>query len=303
MNSDTAFLRSRVDAHQHFWQIARGDYRWMDPNDAGLAPIRRDFGADDLRPWRQAHDVVQTVLVQAADSTAETDFLLSLARAHPEVAGVVGWVDVSDVRSVATLERWADTSGGALKSVRPMLQDLSDPQWIAHAPHPDVVRALIRLGLRFDALVKPWHLEALQVFVQRWPDLPVVIDHAAKPQMVRGWDDALWVQPWSKGLAALGEHAQVHCKFSALLTEAAAPASAGGDAGYAMLQPVWERLMTAFGPHRLMWGSDWPVVNLVADYTAWASLAERFIGTLSADEQAQVWAGTARRFYGLPVPV
>ena len=293
MNS-SALGQARIDAHQHFWRRARGDYAWLRADDASLAPLLRDFSPADLAPLMAASGVARTVLVQAADTTAETDYLLSLAAEHDSIAGVVGWIDLSRRESIATLEAWALEP--KFKSVRPMLQDLPQTDWIAHAPHPDVVRALVRLGLRFDALVKPPHLNALLRFVQAWPDLPVVIDHAAKPQLAQGWH-AEWAEGWKRDMAALAAQPQVSCKFSGLLTEMQARQRVDARA---LLRPVWDTLLQRFGAQRVMWGSDWPVLTLAGDYAGWAALAGSFIGELSASEQAQVWHDSARRFYGLP---
>ncbi|MEJ8854869.1 amidohydrolase family protein [Variovorax robiniae] len=281
----------RIDAHQHFWRPSRGDYGWLRADDPGIAPLYRDFMPADLQATLQAHHVEQTVLVQAAESEAETEFMLGLAESTPFIGGVVGWVDVSLAESSTTLARWVERHLH-LKGVRPMLQDLADTEWIAHAPHADTVRTMQRLGLRFDALVKPQHLGALLRFVQSWPDLPVVIDHAAKPQLRAGWD-VDWAGPWRRQMAELAAHSQVVCKFSGLLTEA--PDSAGA----AQLRPVWDHLLECFGPTRLLWGSDWPVLNLASDYANWIGVANSLIGELSPDEQASVWHDTAARFYGL----
>ncbi|MEJ8846944.1 amidohydrolase family protein [Variovorax rhizosphaerae] len=281
----------RIDAHQHFWRPARGDYGWLRADDPGLAPLYRDFMPTDLQPTLQTHQVAQTVLVQAAESEAETEFMLSLAESTTFIGGVVGWVDLSRAESTSTLARWAERHPH-LKGVRPMLQDLADADWIAHAPYADTVRTMQRLGLRFDALVKPQHLSGLLRFVQAWPDLPVVIDHAAKPQLRAGWN-ADWAGSWRRQMAELAAHPQVVCKFSGLLTEA--PEAAGA----AELRPVWSHLLECFGPDRLLWGSDWPVLNLASDYVNWIGVADSLIGELSVDEQASVWHDTAARFYGL----
>ena len=286
----------RIDAHQHCWQPARGDYGWLRADVPALAPLLRDFGPADLQSLLARHQVAQTVLVQAAPSEAETDYLLGLATAHGFIAGVVGWVDLSRADAVATLQRW--TRHPKFKGVRPMLQDLPDAGWIASAPHPDAMRALLVLGLRFDALVQPWHLAPLQQFLQAWPSLPVMIDHAAKPQLAAGWS-AAWADDWRQGLAAIARLPQVMCKLSGLLTEAA-PADCGTvDTTVAALQPVWHHLLQHFGPGRLVWGSDWPVLTLAADYARWVAVSEVLIGSLPATDQAAVWAGNARRFYGL----
>jgi L-fuconolactonase len=286
----------RVDAHQHFWRPARGDYDWLDATNPALAPLVRDFEPQDLAPLRRAHGIGRTVVVQAAATMEETEHLLALADGHPEIAGVVGWIDLSDPDRLPVLERWAKHR--AFKGVRPMLQDLPDPQWIAHGPHPSMVEALIHQGLRLDALVKPPHLAPLIRFVERWPDLKVVIDHAAKPVLREGWQ-ADWVAPWRSGMAALAAHPQVCCKFSGLLTEADASQITSPEAAAGLIAPVWDELLQRFGPARLMWGSDWPVLNLVSDYGRWADIAGRFIDLLALADRQAVWGGTAERFYAL----
>lgn len=287
----------RIDSHQHFWQPARGDYGWLDAANPAVAPLVRDVLPADFAPIRQRHGIAASVLVQAAPSVAETDWLLGLAQADASIAAVVGWVDLSRPESADTLQRWAATQP-KLRSVRPMLQDLPDDDWIAHAPHPAVVQAMREAGLRFDALVKPQHLAGLRRFVERWPDLPVVIDHAAKPQLAEGWQ-AAWVAPWRKHLAALAQAPQVVAKFSGILTEHRPAAVATEADALAAVQPVWDALLGGFGPDRVMWGSDWPVLTLAADYDRWVAVSQRLIGSLPAADQQAVWAGTAARFYGL----
>ena len=180
------------------------------------------------------------MLVQAAASEAETAYLLDLADRHPFVGTVVGWVDLARAESAATLARWCEAHS-ALRGVRPMLQDLAAADWIAHAPHPEALRALQRLGLRFDALVRPRELEALLRFVRAWPELPVVIDHAAKPCLAEGWT-AAWADPWRARMAELAACPNVMCKFSGLLTEA--PPGADANA----LRPAWDHLLQLLRP-------------------------------------------------------
>lgn len=282
----------KVDSHQHFWRLSRGDYDWLDVTAPALAPLARDFEPADLAPLRAAHGVTKTVLVQAAATEAETDHMLALADADDSIAGVVGWVDLADITRLPTLHRWAKHP--KFKGVRPMLQDLPDVNWLDHGPDARMVAALIDLGLRLDALVKTEHLPALARFTARWRDLPVVIDHAAKPALAHGWR-APWAIAWRAGLVELATQPQVCCKFSGLLTEMndshAEPAE--------LIAPVWQTLVSLFGAERLMWGSDWPVLNLAADYRTWVELAGDCIATLPAAGQAAVWHGTATRFYGL----
>ncbi len=291
-----AAMTARIDSHHHFWRVARGDYGWLRADELAIAPLVRDFLPPNLIGTLKALGITQTVLVQAAPTEAETDFLLELAADHDFIAGVVGWVDLSQPESVATLERWA--AQPKFKGVRPMLQDLPANDWIAREPHADVVQAMVRLGLRFDALVKPWHLEPLLRFVKRHPQLPVVIDHAAKPQLVQGWQ-AHWAGTWRRHMASLAEQPQVSCKLSGLLGEAPPSASHSVAEGVDALRPVWDLLLQWFGPERLMWGSDWPVLTLVADYARWVSVCDSLIGELAPAGQASVWHGSAQRFYAL----
>lgn len=281
----------RIDAHQHFWRLARGDYDWLDVSDPALAPLARDFEPADLAPLREANEVTQLVLVQAAATEAETDHLLALADAHEEIAGVVGWIDLADASRLPKLQRWARHP--KFKGVRPMLQDLPDVSWLDSGPAPAMVQALVDLGLRLDALVKTEHLPALARFATRWPALPIVIDHAAKPVLAQGWR-APWAKAWRAGLGELSQHPQVSCKFSGLVTEMPDHADTAE-----MLAPVWQTLVSLFGADRLMWGSDWPVLNLAADYDSWIERAGDCIATLPAVGQTAVWRGTAARFYGL----
>jgi L-fuconolactonase len=278
---------SRVDAHQHFWTLARPDYGWLTP---ALGPIYRDFQPADLQPLLAAQQVGRTVLVQAAPTVAETDYMLALAAQYPFVQGVVGWVDLAAASAPAELERLAGNP--VFKGVRPMLQDLPDADWIASAPIDPAVQALLRLGLSFDALVNTAHLPHLLRFAQRYPALPIVIDHCAKPQVARGPGHLAFAQ-WREGMAALARLPQVCCKLSGLVTEA------GPGWQAATLSPYVDTVLELFGPQRLMWGSDWPVLNLAADYPAWVAATELLLQRLDPSSAQAVWGGTAERFYRL----
>jgi L-fuconolactonase len=291
-----ALTMTRIDSHQHFWSPARGDYTWLRTDDPVLAPLQRAFLPADLEPILQASATARTVLVQAADSVAETDFLLCLAKRNDFIGGVVGWVDLSRSDAVATLEAWARYP--QFKGVRPMLQDLPEVDWIERAPRADAVMAMIRLGLRLDALVKPQHLPSLLRFLRAWPDLQVVIDHGAKPQLAQGWQSE-WAPLWRRGMAELAALPRVHCKFSGVLTELQPHQRASAQACVDEVRPVWDALLEWFGPERLMWGSDWPVVTLASSYDQWLATAEVFISQLPPSEQDAVWRGTAQRFYAI----
>lgn len=273
----------RIDAHQHFWSLARGDYGWLGPD---LTPLYRDFGPADLQPLLAAHGVRGTVLVQAAPTLAETQWLLQLAAQHDLVRGVVGWVDMVAPDAPATIATLA--ANPLLKSVRPMLQDLPDPAWIATTPIAPAVRALVQHGLCFDALVKPPHLPHLLAFAERHPALPIVIDHAAKPDIARGA-----FSDWRRSLQALAQLPAIHCKLSGLATEA------GPGWSVATLRPFAEAVLELFGPQRVIWGSDWPVLQLAGDYAGWVLACEQLLAPLDAADRHAVWAGNAERFYRL----
>ena len=274
----------RVDAHHHVWRLDRGDYGWLTP---ALAPIYRDFGLDDVRPQLRAFGIDHTVLVQAAPTVAETEFLLDVAANSAElVRGVVGWADLASPDAVDTIARLARNP--LLKSIRPMLHDIADPDWIARADVQAALAALPRLGLRFDALVKSAQLPALLRMVERNPDLDDVIDHGEKPPIAsRGW------QPWAQQLEALARHPRVHCKLSGLATEAEAAWTAQSLARYV------DHLVACFGTQRLLWRRDCPVVDLAGGYARWASATDALLAGVSASDRAAIRGGNAMRFYGL----
>ncbi|PTB19260.1 amidohydrolase [Trinickia symbiotica] len=274
-----------VDAHQHFWAISRGDYGWLTP---ALAPLYRDFGPADFAPLAQAAGVARSIVVQAAPTVAETRYLLDLARDNPVVAGVVGWVPLDDAAAPALIAELAREP--KFKGVRPMLQDLPDDDWIARAPLGPAIDALIEHGLAFDALVFARHLPHLLTFAQRHPELRIVIDHGAKPPIAEG--DADW-QPWADRIAELARLPRIHCKISGLATEA------GPGWTDETLAPYVGHLVAHFGAKRLMWGSDWPVLELNGDYGGWHACAARLTGRLTDDERAAIFGGTATTFYGL----
>lgn len=286
----------RIDGHCHYWALQRGDYGWLTPEATHLQAIYRDFGAAEMRPLAQAAGIARRILVQAAPTEAETQYLLDQGRDDTDVAGVVGWVDLSSADSIASLERFA--ADPLFKGVRPMLQDLEDADWIATRPNAKAVAALKRLGLRFDALVLPQHLQALRRFVEAHPDLPVVIDHAAKPAFAAANDDPRHAM-WKLGMTELSGHLHLCCKLSGLLTELPAESRPTPDAAMAALRPTVDSLLTWFGPDRLIWGSDWPVLTLAAPFAFWEEVTARLLDGLGQSERAAILGGTAARFYGI----
>jgi L-fuconolactonase len=274
----------RIDAHQHFWSVARTDYGWLTPE---LPTLYRDFQPADLQPMLATHHVTGTVLVQAAPSAAEARYLLGLASQHAFIQGVVCWVDLTAADAPAVIDGLAQHP--AFKGVRPILQDLPDDAWIADAPIAPAIDQLIRLGLSFDALVKPRHLPYLLRFAQRHPQLPIVIDHAAKPDIAAGDFDN-----WRRDLAALARLPGMRVKLSGLVTEAGPGWTTG------TLRPVIDTVLELFGPQATMWGSDWPVLNQAGDYAKWVHTSDELLAGLSPTERQAVFAGNAQDFYRLP---
>jgi L-fuconolactonase len=270
-----------IDAHQHFWRLDRGDYGWLTP---ALAPIHRDFGPDDLAPMLERHGIEATILVQAAPTLAETHWLLDVAHRTPFVAGVVGWVnfDAKDAPDAIAALAQRDK----LVGVRPMVQDIEDDDWLARPAHAPVFEAMIAHDLAFDALVLPRHLPRLARVVDRHPDLRVIIDHGAKPR-IRDRE----IDRWRADLASVADYPNVTCKLSGLLTEARP-----GDRA-AELAPWIDTLVDLFGSRRLLWGSDWPVVNLAGGYDRWREITLQALRTFSPGERNEVLTENARRVY------
>jgi L-fuconolactonase len=270
-----------IDAHQHFWRIGENDCAWPG---ADLAAIHRDFEPADLAPLAGAAGVEGTVLVQSQESDRDTDYLLELAARTPWVRAVVGWVDLAWLHAPT---RIAELAGRPkFRGVRPMLQGLAENDWILRSELEPAVAALVAHGLSFDALVRPRQLTALERFARRHPRLAIVIDHAAKPDIAGGGH-----AEWRARIAPLAGLGNVWCKLSGLLTECAL------GQGAATIMPYVSDLLELFGPERLMWGSDWPVVNLASDYAAWLDMAKALVAPAGQDAMAAVFGRTAQSFY------
>lgn len=257
----------RIDTHQHFWKLERGDYGWLTPE---LAPLYRDFLPDDLKPLLDAAQLDATIAVQAADSEAETEFLLQLADSHDWIIGVVGWVDLEAETARASLSRLA--AHPKLIGVRPMIQDIPDDAWMMRDALKPAIASMIDHDLTFDALVKPQHLRYLHEFIQKYPDLRIVVDHCAKPEIrSRAFDG------WASDVADIALSPNVFCKLSGLTTEA------GEDWSFEDIEPYLERIFQVFGKERLLFGSDWPVLNLASDYLAWQKYLSSWLSTKGID--------------------
>jgi len=271
----------RIDAHHHVWTLARGDYGWLTPD---LAPIYRDFSLADFAPHLAASRIEGTILVQAAPTEAETTFLLDIADNAEVVRGVVGWTDFDAVGAVARIDALAARK--LLVGLRPMVHDIADDDWLLGAALAPVLAAMARGGLVFDALVRPRHLPKLLAVVGRHPDLQFVLDHCGKPGLATGD-----IATWQRDIALLARHPNIVCKLSGLATEATP------DWQIADLRRAVDHVLACFGPQRMLWGSDWPVVNLAGGFARWFAATETLLADLSQHEKADIFGGNAARIY------
>lgn len=277
---------SYIDAHQHFWHPSRGDYGWMPKNDRILS---RPYSPADLASALTAVNVGQTILVQAAPSVAESEYLLGIADSTEHVAKVVGWINFEDSTQFNTLKRLS--AHPKFAGVRPMIQDLPDDDWMLRDDVQWAYQALIDLDLTFDCLGFPRHLNNFLTLLTRYPTMRAVIDHGMKPQF-RAHSEAAFIQ-WADGMTQLAHNTNAFCKLSGLVTEA------DTDWTVAELKPYTDHIISAFGAERLMWGSDWPVVRLRCEYEQWHDQAQQLTDHLSPAEQERIFAGTAQEFYRL----
>ncbi|MGK5025340.1 amidohydrolase family protein [Janthinobacterium sp. RB2R34] len=272
-----------IDAHQHFWQLAARGGGWPPPS---LAAIYRDFAPADLAPLLAEHGIAGTVLVQSLPSEEDTHWLLALADRADFVRAVVGWTDLLAPDAPAAIARLASNS--KLKGLRPMLQDIDDDQWIANPALAPALNAMVEHALRFDALVLPRHLPVLLACARACPQLAIVIDHAAKPPIA----DAAFGR-WREDLAQLAALPNVHCKLSGLVTEA--------QPGWTIddLRPYVSHVLEVFGAQRVIWGSDWPVVDLAGGYGAWLDASATLLAHLGQQDRNDIFGLNALRFYGI----
>ena len=252
-----------------------------------MAVLKRDFGPSELFQLMQANGVDRCVAVQADPSEEETRFLLSLADTHDGIAGVVGWVDLCAQNAADRLERFAQHP--KFKGVRHLVQSEPDPDFMLRADFKRGIKALAALGLTYDLLIKPHQMPAAIALVKAFPDQPFVLDHLGKPQSHNGLD-----QQWARELFELAAHPNVYAKLSGLVTETE-------NFRFTKLQfkPLLDTALEAFGPERLLFGSDWPVCLLAASYGEVLGIVKEFIAELSSDQQAAIMGNNARYFYQL----
>ena len=277
----------RIDAHQHYWSLRRGDYTWLNSSDTALY---RDFLPAELRGTLADCGIRATVLVQAAATEAETRFLFDLAQRHSSIAGVVGWVDfeAADVRN--RIRRLQLDGGGKLKGFRPMVQDIPDPDWLARDSLDTAFNALCESELVFDALVLPIHFGALAQRLRKHPTLCAVLDHAGKPEVSPAGFAA-----WSRQIAQISRIDNLHCKLSGLLTQFPHTVDAQE------LKPFVEHIFACFGGERVLWGSDWPVSTLRVTYRDWLDMSSDLVHEHCPTHVAAVFGSNAASLYRLEI--
>ncbi len=276
-----------IDAHHHFWDPTRVDYPWMTDD---LAAIRRPFGPEDLAPLLTANGVDRTVLVQTRSSVVETREFLEIARDTDFVAGVVGWVDLTDPGIDDTLVEIRRGPGGdRLVAIRHQVHDELNPGWLVRVPVRRGLAAIARANLTLDLLVRTRELPAALAVAREFPSLRLVVDHLAKPPIRDGA-----YEPWASRIQQFAGLTNVWCKLSGLVTEASWERWTAAD-----LTPYVRHVLDVFGPDRLLFGSDWPVCLLAAPYEAVISAARSLTADLSDSESKAVFGGTAATVYRL----
>ncbi len=274
-----------IDAHQHFWQRSRGDYAWL----AEEKPVLRDYDylPGNLAPELSSCDITGTILVQAAETTEESRFILELAAKTDFILGVVCWLDFDDPNYRDLLDQYQKYP--KCVGIRPVLQGIEQTDWILEPHRIAILQELAARKLTFDALVQPRHLSTVAKLLNIVPELKVVIDHGAKPFIKAGE-----IEPWGSEMKALASQGAVWCKLSGLVTEASEIWQTEH------LVPYMETLFEAFGPDKLMWGSDWPVVKSASDYASWFHIAYNFIASYGEQAVQKVFGDNASDFYSVP---
>lgn len=273
-----------IDAHQHFWIYDPVRDAWISDE---MTAIRRDFLPDDLARELQKNAVAGCIAVQADQSEEETDFLLDLAARHDFIRGVVGWTDLRSETLPARLEYWSEYD--QLKGFRHVVQAEADPNFLLRDSFCRGIHLLADYDFTYDILVYPHQLPAVLEFVRRFSKQRFVIDHLAKPYIRDGFRDG-----WELLMREIGRCEHVSCKLSGMVTEADWRAWRYED-----FEPYLEVVLEAFGPRRVLFGSDWPVCKVAASYGEVLGIVRRFAERLSESEQAALFAGNAERFYQL----
>ncbi|MFN0128125.1 MAG: amidohydrolase family protein [Verrucomicrobiales bacterium] len=273
-----------IDSHHHFWKYSAAEYPWIDDS---MTALRRDFLPDNLKRELDHADIHGVVSVQARQTVGETEWLLSLAEQHHFIKGVVGWVPLAHAGVRSVIEGFAPNP--KLKAIRHVVQGEPDDRFILGADFNRGISLLKDFGLAYDILIFERHLPPSIEFVDRHPKQVFVLDHVAKPRIK---DNA--IEPWRKNMKEMARRENVYCKVSGMVTEADYKKWSEEQ-----LRPYFDVVLEAFGPKRLMFGTDWPVCLVAASYVRWVELVHRFADKLSAAEREWLFGKTAMQAYKL----
>ena len=273
-----------IDAHHHLWRYTAAEYGWIDEE---MQALRRDFLTKDLMAEIVAAGIGGTVAVQARQTLEETRWLLDLADGCAAIRGVVGWAPIAGEEFPACMEEFDGRA--KLKGLRHVIQGEQDEHYILREDFNSGIRTMAGSGLVYDILIYERHLEDTIYFVDEHPDQVFVLDHIAKPQIAAGV-----MEPWAERMHELGKRENVWCKVSGLVTEANWKTWTPET-----LRPYLDVTVEAFGPERLMAGSDWPVCLVASGYKQWFDLLRSYFAGFSETERERVFGGTAIEVYGL----
>lgn len=278
----------KIDAHQHFWTYSKEEYAWIDDS---MAILKKDHLPDDLAPILSANGIDGSVAVQARQSLEETARLLALAEEHEIIKGVVGWVDLRGDSLKAQLDDYSKHA--KLVGVRHVVQDEPDDNFLLRPDFMRGIEKLLEYDLAYDILIFPKQLPAAIEFVKAFPEHRFVLDHIAKPFIKDGV-----IAPWDEQIQELASFENIYCKVSGMVTEADWRNWQVGD-----FEPYLDIIFTAFGIERLMFGSDWPVCTVAADYAKVAGIVESFLQkkNYTQEQLAAFWGGNAAKFYKLAI--
>lgn len=275
-----------IDSHQHFWDPSRGDYHWM-PKDNLI--LNRKYEVKDLIQVSESIDLYKTVLVQAAATNTETEYMLNIAEGSDLVCGVIGWVNFEDQNQLEQLKIFSKHP--KFLGVRPMIQDIPDENWVLNKNFDTFFKNIINLELSFDALGFPVHLENFYKIATKYPSLRFMIDHLMKPKICNNKQEEFI--HWQKGMNKLSKLENVYCKFSGMVTEACENWTEQD------LKPYVDEILNLFTDKKILWGSDWPVCNLRTNYLGWYNAATNLLKDLSVDEKQNIFYNNAKKFYKL----
>lgn len=274
----------RLDAHQHFWQYSAEQYEWIDD---AMQPLRRDFLPAELKPLLAAEGFDGAIAVQARQDVEETEWLLQLSAENEFIKGVVGWVDLCSADVDEDLTRLKDR--GKLVGVRHILQAEPDQEFMLRRDFKQGIGRLAEHGLTYDLLLYPRHLPVAVRLVRDFPKQQFVLDHVAKPLIADGM-----VEPWDRDIRELAQFENVSCKVSGMVTEASWNEWKSAD-----FRPYLDVVFQAFGPERLMIGSDWPVCTLSGTYGATMGIVKEYVEPMDASEQESILGANCVEFYGI----